>query len=106
MSGDENLLEIPSFLRRPKKRRRRKKIKPVPLTISPKEIKLPPGDWKLHRLHLKDELPRLGSGVRLVYLWEGRKWAHIISRDNGKRAKIRLSILKTLKSEPMENSNV
>ena len=104
MSEIDDPLTIPDFLLRPKKRHR--KAKPIPFKVPALEIVLPTGDWKLHWLHLNDELPRLGSGRRLIYLWEGRKWAHIISCDSGKRMKVEKSILKTLKPKPMEDSDV
>jgi len=77
-------LEIPAFLRRHKKRGRpRKIIQPDLLPVKDK--------WKQwdkikqkrygtrYDITLGDEAPRIGSGLRIVYVKEGRKWATMTS---------------------------
>ena len=32
-------------------------------------------------IQLGDEAPRIGSGLRIVYVKEGRKWAHMVSHS-------------------------
>jgi len=32
-----------------------------------------------HDIVLKDQAPRIGSGLRIIYVKEGRKWAHLVS---------------------------
>ncbi len=75
---------IPKFLRRKKKRGRPRKIrqeKPV--------VGIDWDEWDRikqekygtrYDILLLDEAPRIGSGLRTVYVKEGRKWAHMTSQ--------------------------
>jgi len=78
----EDVIKIPKFLIRKRKRGRPKKIKQSP-TVTYKYV-----EWdkiKQERygtrylLKLGDEAPRIGSGFRIVYVKEGRKWAYMTS---------------------------
>ena len=82
-----DLLTIPDFLRRKKRRGRPPKLEP---TLSDgldpdKHI-----EWDRQKqekfgtrydIVLNDEAPRIGSGFRTVYVKEGRKWAVMTSHD-------------------------
>lgn len=41
--------------------------------------------WKKYKVHLMDEMPRIGSGQRIVEARVGRKWVHV--RFGKKRAR-------------------
>jgi len=50
---------------------------------------------------LGDEAPRIGSGLRIVYVKEGRKWAHMTSQsgdpaDSAGRVRKRLPLKRWL----------
>jgi len=47
-------------------------------------------------IHLEDECPRLGSGLRIVTIKVGRKWAYLTDVANGRRQKITLDTLEKL----------
>jgi|TARA_R100000963_G_C4640635_1_gene104283 uncharacterized membrane protein len=78
-----DLLAIPDFLKRYKKRGRPRKIhQPNYLEDTRKKYE----EWDLikqkkygkpYRIHFNNEVPRIGSGIRKVYVKEGRKWAHL-----------------------------
>ena len=44
--------------------------------------------WRFYRLHLADQIPRIGSGMRWVYAAKGRKWVRVVSPDGYHRAKV------------------
>ena len=80
-------ISIPKFLLR----KGRKKQKPKDLgsvAFGRKKIN-PYNRWNAekikrygpkHSIMLCDEAPRIGSGFRIVYVKEGRKWAHLVSQ--------------------------
>ena len=80
-------ISIPKFLLR----KGRKKQKPKDLgsvAFGRKKIN-PYNRWNAekikrygpkHSVMLCDEAPRIGSGFRIVYVKEGRKWAHLVSQ--------------------------
>ena len=85
-----DLLTIPDFLRRKKRRGRPPKIEPVLSggIFEPdldkyvkwdriKQAKFGPR----YNIILGDEAPRIGSGFRTVYVKEGRKWAVMTSHE-------------------------
>lgn len=43
-----------------------------------------------HRLHLRDQLPRIGCGFRYVAAKIGRKWVHITSECGRVKTRIRI----------------
>jgi hypothetical protein len=49
------------------------------------------------RIYFQDECPRIGSGWRVVDVWEGEKWAHLAT-DTGRRSRIRLEELDRLEA--------
>ena len=55
-----------------------------------------------HAIFLYDEAPRIGSGLRIVYVKEGRKWAHLVSQSGDPatsdkiRSKLRLQTWKKI----------
>jgi len=83
MTFSDDTWTIPDFLRRKPKRGRPRKIKQ-------KKVQ-PENKWdewdkvKQERygtrydIKLANEAPRIGSGLRIVYVKEGRKWAHMTS---------------------------
>jgi|TARA_R100000093_G_scaffold62828_1_gene33871 hypothetical protein len=75
---------IPKFLRRKKKRGRPRKIRQEKPTVG-----IDWDEWDRikqekygtrYDILLLDEAPRIGSGLRTVYVKEGRKWAHMTSQ--------------------------
>ena len=78
-----DLLAIPDFLKRYKKRGRPRKIhQPNYLEDTRKKYE----EWDLikqkkygkpYRVYFDNEAPRIGSGIRKVYVKEGRKWVHL-----------------------------
>jgi hypothetical protein len=79
----DDLFTIPEFLRRHKKRGRPKKIHTVNYE---EESRKKYEEWDLikqekygkpYRLYFHSEAPRIGSGMRKVYVKEGRKWVHL-----------------------------
>jgi len=90
MSDD---LTLPDFLRRPKS------AQPVALRLAyvngarwrRRRIERPEGEtWEtaeLIEVHLMDEAAPIGSGRRLVWVREGRKWCKLCAVD-GTKAKI------------------
>lgn len=82
MPYNDDLLEIPEFLRRQRKRGRPRKIKLEEATSKHNkweewdEVKA--GRYGIrYDIMLQDEAPNIGSGFRTVYVKEGRKWAHM-----------------------------
>lgn len=84
MPYNDDLLEIPEFLRRQRKRGRPRKIK-LEKSVS---VDNKWNEWDKVKKDLygtrydmmfKDEVPNIGSGFRTVYVKEGRKWAHMTS---------------------------
>jgi hypothetical protein len=82
-----DLLAIPDFLKRKKKRGRPRKIV-MDATDTDTIRKYQEWDQEKQKkygprytLMLKDEAPRLGSGLRIVYVKEGHKWAHLTSHS-------------------------
>ena len=47
-------------------------------------------------IHLMDECPKLGCGLRIVNIKVGRKWAYLTDVANGRRQKITLATLEKL----------
>ena len=58
--------------------------------------------WRFYRLHLRDQIPRIGSGVRWVYASPGRKWVRVVSPDGYHRAKIARRAWDALRAEEEE----
>jgi hypothetical protein len=54
-------------------------------------------------IQFEDEAPKIGSGLRIVNIKIGRKWAYLTDVANGRRQKITLDTLEKLK--PMEQIN-
>ena len=84
MTYSNDLLEIPEFLRRTRKRGRPRKI------VSEVSKENNWEEWSKEKqslygtrndIVLQDEAPSIGSGYRVVYVKEGRKWAHITNHD-------------------------
>ena len=87
---DLELLVIPDFLRRKKKRGRPRKIN-LNLSATQSNTNDKWEKWdkikqekygKKYEIVLGDEAPRIGSGLRIVYVKEGRKWAHLTSHPH------------------------
>lgn len=87
MNYPEDLLTIPEFLcRKPKRGRPRKTKKEDVVSIENRwaawdKIKQKRYGTR-YDIHLGDEAPRIGSGLRIVYVKEGRKWAHMVAHTN------------------------
>ena len=83
----DDLLDIPEFLRPKPKRGRPRKVQ------QRNEYRIVENNWDewheikqekygtRYDLQLGDEAPRIGSGLRIVYVKEGRKWAHMTSHS-------------------------
>ena len=77
---EDSIMEIPKFLIRKRKRGRPKKLKQ---TLAPSDKYIEWDKIKQEKygtryvLQLGDEAPKIGSGSRIVYVKEGRKWAHM-----------------------------
>ena len=79
----DDLLDIPEFLRPKPKRGRPRKVQ------QRNEYYIVKNNWEewdevkqdkygtRYDIQLGDEAPRIGSGLRIVYVKEGRKWAHM-----------------------------
>jgi len=50
-----------------------------------------------HNIMLYDEAPRIGSGFRIVYVKEGRKWAHIVSQTGDPHTSDKIKVRMPLK---------
>lgn len=93
-------LEIPAFLRaenRPASapvRPRRKPARKVPKTTEVHDLFV---------VHLNDEIPLLGSGVRLVELVQlGRKWVRIKKPGSDRHARIPIKLWYSLRPRKKE----
>lgn len=53
-------------------------------------------------IQLMDEIPKLGSGLRIVNIKVGRKWAYLTDAANGRRQKITLNTLEKLKPQEFD----
>ena len=83
----DDLLDIPEFLRPKPKRGRPRKVQ------QRNEYHIVKNNWEewdevkqekygtRYDIQLGDEAPRIGSGLRIVYVKEGRKWAHMTSHS-------------------------
>ncbi len=90
-----DLLHIPDFLKRVKKKGRPRSITAKPLYTQPDEVGIHLEWDKIKRkrygerydIHLNNQAPRIGSGLRIVYVKEGRKWVFMTSHagDPAKR---------------------
>jgi len=81
MTFNDDMLTIPDFLRRKPKRGRPRKIKQKEVQGESKwdvwdRIKQEKYGQR-YDIQLGDEAPRIGSGLRIVYVKEGRKWAYM-----------------------------
>ena len=107
----KDLLTIPDFLKRKKKRGRPRKVVELSVTnflnkhFEWNKIKQEKYGTR-YALMLKDEAPRIGSGLRIVYVKEGRKWAFITHHSGDPkntfrkiRIRMRLSKWKDIKEE-------
>ncbi len=78
----DDLLDIPKFLRKRKKRGRPRKIKEFPPEINLYEewdkIKQKKYGTKYNIL-LDNKFRRIGTGLRIIYVSEKRKWVHVVS---------------------------
>jgi hypothetical protein len=78
----EDLLKIPDFLRRKKRRGRPRKIEDTPVEVNPHiewdKIKQERYGTK-YNIMLWHHFPRIGSGNRIIYVSEKRKWVYIVS---------------------------
>ena len=96
-----NHLEIPSFLDRKITPRATainagSELPTEPIKVERCEPSLPKGNWELYHLHLADELPRIGSGHRLVYANVGRKWVRVRARNGEGRCRVLRSLWNVL----------
>ena len=109
-SSMNDLLEIPAFLDRRSETSVKYRQTPKFKLKLPKPPK-PTGRFKkaeLMQLQLWDEAPRIGSGLRLVYVWVGRKWVYL--REHGfninivriRKAKFNLILAHTKQREASE----
>jgi len=105
MNLSDELLTIPNFLRRTPKRGRPRKIKQRETPAESKYLlwdKIKQERYGTrYDIQLGDEAPRIGSGLRIVYVKEGRKWAHITSHsgdpaDSAGRVRKRLPLKRWL----------
>ena len=54
------------------------------------------------RVILQDECPRLGSGLRIVIVQEGRKWLRLTCCASGRRVRLPMAMLAELHPERVE----
>jgi hypothetical protein len=106
MTYNLDLLTIPEFLRRKPKRGRPKKIR-VESILSVKDRW---DEWDKikqekygarYDIKLGNDAPRIGSGMRIVYVKEGRKWAYMTSHagdptSNERKVRKRFSLKRWL----------
>jgi hypothetical protein len=99
-------LAIPDFLKRKKKRGRPRKI--VASTTDNKITLNRNEEWGkikqqkygfYYAMMFRDEAPRIGCGLRWVYVKEGRKWVHLTSHygdpyDVSRRTRVRMRMSK------------
>jgi hypothetical protein len=96
----KDLLKIPDFLRRKKRRGRPRKIEDTPVEVNPHiewdKIKQERYGTK-YNIILGHGFPRIGSGNRIIYVSEKRKWVHIVSHSGNPYTTqpIRTKILKS-----------
>ena len=81
----DNTLDIPESLIRKKRRGRPRKY---PVSV-PENEQARYEEWNKikeqkygtrYDIQLTDEFPRIGSGRRIIYVTEKRKWAHIVNQ--------------------------
>jgi hypothetical protein len=105
MNLNDEQLTIPNFLRRTPKRGRPRKIEQKEHSVESKYLlwdKIKQERYGTrYDIQLGDEAPRIGSGLRIVYVKEGRKWAHMTSHsgdpdDSAGRVRKRLSLKRWL----------
>jgi hypothetical protein len=91
-----DILTLPYFLKRKNKRGRPRKV--VADTMDNKSILNGHEEWNKikkekygaqYTVMLKDEAPRIGSGLRTVYVKEGRKWAFVIQHSGDPKNTVR-----------------
>lgn len=62
--------------------------------------------WKVFRVHLNDEIPRVGSGERLVEADVGRKWVrvrrHSRFADTAHSSRLGVNAWEALKPVPVD----
>jgi len=101
MTLNDDALTIPDFLLRKPKKGRPRKVEQKEHSVESKYIMWDEIKQKRYGsrydIQLGDEAPRIGSGLRIVYVKEGRKWAHMTSHsgdpaDNAGRVRKRLSL--------------
>ena len=103
--SEEDLLEIPSFLRRsktkPKVIKKGRSNKPAPPSA------LPPEGYKQYHIFNNNEIYALGSGYRIVWAKIGRKWAFIWRGEGHNRIRVRCNVFKiTILDKPVFVENV
>ncbi len=57
---------------------------------------------KFYKVHLQDELPAIGSGHRLVFAREGRKWVFILYPFDVTTVKMKLAAWERVKREEVD----
>ena len=101
MAEDEaDLLTIPSFLRRPKKRGRKKApVKEQSNPPAPSSSGAPPPGYKQYHIFNSD-IRFLGSGYRMVWAKIGRKWTFIWRGEGHNRIRVRCSVFQAAITSP------
>ena len=54
-------------------------------------------------IQFEDDCPKIGSGLRIVNIKVGRKWAYLTDVANGRRQKITLDTLEKLQPKGLGN---
>ena len=102
MESTVDNLDIPDFLDRQNDPPRRTRTRTIKRKWKMPKPVMPPGKrWKNAKrmtLHISNELPRIGSGVRDVLVIEGRKWTYL-AEPNGGLQRVATAIYNQIKME-------
>ncbi len=54
---------------------------------------------QLYRVHLQDEIPAIGSGMRWIYVREGTKWAFILCPFTANTVRLPIATWRGIKAD-------
>lgn len=57
--------------------------------------------WNLYEVHLMNEVPALGQGLRTVEVQLGRKWVYLRGRLSRRKYRIRTKVWESLQAKEL-----